>query len=142
MVETIDKIRIKVSKLLNRIAQLEQELDEEKKSNTIFKEQFSMKMVEKKDALFEQLKSKTNPISESESKCIEQQIEHLDTLLLEMGVEPLSAPLDKLADFIKIVGTVKTPDKRNGTVAEVVKIGYLKDDELLRPTHVVIVQND
>jgi len=66
----------------------------------------------------------------------------LDELLDKLNVKRLAAPLDKLADFIEVVGTRKDESKNNGVVVEIVKIGYLKDDELLRPTHVIIVKND
>jgi molecular chaperone GrpE (heat shock protein) len=133
MVEAIDKVRQQVSKLLIKIAELNRTLEKKEKSHQDFLDGFAIKMIQRKDIL----EAIENPTSD-----IEAEITHTDSLLEELGVAVLSAPLDKLANFIKIVGTQKEPKRGNGVVIEVTKKGYLKNDELLRPTHVIIVKND
>ncbi len=136
MVETIEKIRLKISKLLVRIATLEKEAQETERSHEAFKESLAMKIIHQKDAIIETYgEGGTNP-------WVVEQLTRMDSLLMELEVEPLSAPLDQMADFIEVKGYEKADKKRNGTVSKVLKKGYLFREELLRPTHVMIVRND
>ena len=130
MVEAIDKIRQQVSKLLIKIAELNRSLEKKDEEHTQVLEKLALKIIEQKDIL------------EQEADDAQKEIDHLDTLLDELDVTLLAAPLDKLADFIKIVGTQKEPRRRNGVVIKVTKKGYLRNDELLRSTHVIIVKNN
>lgn len=133
MIEAIDKVRQQISKLLVKIAALNDSLKKKDEEHMQVLEGLALKIIERRD-LLEQLENPTNDI--------EAEMEHLDSLLEKMDVNALAAPLDKLADFIKIVGTQKEPKRGNGVVIKVTKKGYLKNDELLRPTHVIIVKND
>ncbi|MGK0388092.1 MAG: molecular chaperone GrpE (heat shock protein) [Maribacter sp.] len=133
MVETIDKIRQQVSKLLIKIAELSRSLKKKGEEHTQFLEKLALKIIERKDIL----ETIENPTNNTKAE-----IDNLDNLLKELDVTILSAPLDKLADFIKIVATQKEPKRSNGVIIDVSKKGYLRNDELLRPTHVIIVKND
>lgn len=141
MVETIDKIRNRISKLLNKIADLENEAEEQKRVQTKFSANLSLKIIEQKDEVQKQLEARKDQITDAEIQAIHQHIEGLDNILAELGVTTLSSPLDRLADFVEVVGTRKNERRSNGMVEEVVKIGYLQNDELLRPTHIIIVEN-
>lgn len=133
MIEAIDKIRQQVSKLLIRISKLEHSLKESKRDHKDFSRKIASKIIRRKDIL-DNVQNPTNDIN--------VEIEHIDDLLNDLEVTALAAPLDKLADFIKIVGTRKEHRRKNGVVIEITKKGYLINDDLLRPTHVIIVKND
>jgi len=129
MIETIDKIRQKVSKLLVRISSLEKELAASRWSKKVFREKIAMQVIERKDELLK------------DAKANKEHIAFIDELLLSFDVKQISTPLDKLADFTEVVGKVKDASKRDGLVKEIVKLGYLMDDELIRPTNVIVVEN-
>lgn len=142
MVETIEKIRNKISKLLNRIAELENQIQDQKKDHEIYLENLALNIIEQKDELLVEMDALDSKLNSETQTLFQKQIQNLDATLEGFGVTPLSSPLDKLADFIKIVGTVKNKERSNGLVHQVTKIGYLKNDELLRPTHIIVVDND
>lgn len=129
MIETIDKVRQKVSKLLIRINNLERELVASRWSKKVFREKIAIQAIERKDELLK------------DTKANKEHIAFIDELLLSFDVKQISTPLDKLADFTEVVGKVKDASKRDGLVKEVVRLGYFMDDELLRPTNVIVVEN-
>ncbi len=147
MVETIDKIRRKISKLLVRIAELENDVKRGKEKHYRFKYDLALKLIQKKDRIesdFQKNLAQANSDLEREIEKARFDSFHssLIELLDELEVSQLASPLDTMADFIEVVGTVKSEKKRNGLVVEVVNPGYLIGEELIRPSQVIVVQND
>lgn len=147
MVETIDKIRIKISKLLIRISNLEKTIVENKKSHNNYVNSLALSLVEKKDALISSYQKEIkSTFSENERNLITQKYKSnyqiIDEILGELNVVQMASPLDTMADFIEVVGTVKKEGKRNGLVVQVIRPGYMIGEDLLRLSQVVVVQND
>ncbi len=147
MVETIDKIRLKISKLLNRIADLERNVVQKDEEFYQFKFDLALKIIEKRDSLEQKYEETINTFdSEIEKKLVTHQFEknkiHINEILKELNVSQLASPLDTLADFTEVVGTIKDPKKMNGRVVKVLKAGYLIGEELIRSSQVIVVKND
>ncbi len=147
MVETIDKIRSKISKLLIRISELEKSLVQKDEDQLEFVRDYALKLIKEREELEKDFKRNYAQANSDLEKEIEKaRYESFDgrieRLLQELDVFRMAAPLDTLADFIKIVDTVKSEKRRNGQVMEVLKPGYMLGDDLLRPSHVIVVKND
>ncbi len=132
MVENIEKLRNKVTELLKRIYRLENTVAEKEMTHESYVDVLALEVIGKLDKLRDR---EPGP----ETNALEQ--DFLDILEF-MGVHRLANPIDKIADFTHPVGTVKDLDRRNGVVTEVVKPGYGRGENLVRPTHVIIVKND
>ncbi len=147
MVETIDKIRQKISKLLIRIAELENSLKKKDEEHYEFVRSMALNIIEKKDKMDEEFQKNYAQANSDIEKELEKArydscIASLTDLLGELKVSQLASPLDTMADFIEVIGTEKHPNKRNGLVVKVLKPGYLLEEELIRSTQVIVVKND
>lgn len=138
MITTIDKVKDRVSKLLIDISQLKTELKEEQRlgKNKIL--DFTLLIIEQKDKLELTIQKNGGRATPEQ----EQHLQDLSSLLTHLGTKPLVTPLDTFADFIHVADEIQDENEKNGKVIEVIKKGYIKDEEVIRPTHVIVVRND
>lgn len=63
-------------------------------------------------------------------------------LLSKYGVTKLEFPENRLiVGFSKVVDTEPDQTKKNGTIIEVIKNGYIRGSELIREAEIIIVKN-
>ncbi len=135
MVEDIQKIRIRIGKLLKHIHTLKEELRNEKSAAENREQKKFLDVIHLLDDLDSRI------LKEGKEGLEEQRI-LLENLLKSWGVHRLPSPMDKIAEFCQVEGHRPSSDKKEGTVLEVLKSGYTRGDVLIRPTSVIVAKKN
>jgi molecular chaperone GrpE (heat shock protein) len=146
MVENIEKIQHKISRFLNQIADLKKNIVTKDREHDEFQQRLALQIIEYLDHLDDKAKGQlVQATTDRERKIIHDFREStqgpLREVLSSLGVTKLSAPLDILADFCVVVDTVKNEKRKDDSVLEVVRPGYSRNEDLLRPSQVIAVKN-
>ncbi|MEO1515304.1 MAG: nucleotide exchange factor GrpE [Bacteroidota bacterium] len=147
MIKEIDQLRAKVVQMAAETVRLQRELELEQEAAREQQRSFFLHLIEQMDLIDRQRKEQLIEAgNEEEAKTIEQlyakAAQPLQRLMGHYSIQQLKAPVDQLPEYSEVLATEKQPQKPDGSLIRVQRLGYLLGDQLLRPTGLVVVKND